>query len=43
MQQQEFRAKATATVATAKIKREVMLGMLEARPGLAMKKTGKCR
>jgi hypothetical protein len=39
MQQQELRAKATAVATIARIKREVMIGMLERLPPLAMKKT----
>jgi hypothetical protein len=38
-QQQEFRVKASAAAATTRNKRDVMAGMLESRPTLAMKKT----
>ena len=39
MQQHEVSDKASAEAATARIKREVMAGMLETLIGLAMKKT----
>lgn len=39
MQQHEFSDKASAVATIARIKREVMVGMLETLPGLAMKKT----
>jgi hypothetical protein len=38
-QQQEVNAKATREETTSSSKRGIMFGMLETRPGLAMKKT----